>query len=60
MATIINSLEVIVDQPSAGGAAPGAPPRPQTPAPPAPPLRPRDLEDVLERQALTAARLAAH
>ncbi len=55
MATIINTLEVVIDQPGAGPApAPAAPARPQ------PPLTPRDLEDVLERQARVAIRLAAH
>ena len=56
MATIINTLEVVVDRPGAGAApAPAAPPKPA-----AAPLTPRDLEDVLERQAWTAIRLAAH
>ncbi len=55
MATIINTLEVVIDQPGAGPAAAAAPaPRPQ------PPLTPRDLEDVLERQLHAALRLAAH
>lgn len=56
MATIINTLEVVIDRPGPGGApAPAAPPKP-----PAPPLTPRDLEDVLERQERAAIRLAAH
>jgi hypothetical protein len=56
MATIINTLEVIVDQPG-----PGRTPAPVTPPkPPAPPLTPRDLEDVFERQARAAIRLVAH
>lgn len=53
MAIIVNTLEVVVDQPGTPGAA-------TTPAPPAPPLTPRDLEDVLERQARAAIRLMAH
>ena len=57
MATIINTLEVVLDQPAAGRApaATAAPPKP-----PAPPLTPRDLEDILERQVRTAIRLVAH
>jgi len=57
MATIINTLEVVIDQP-APGRAPAATTAP--PAPPAPPLTPRDLDDILERQARTALRLIAH
>jgi hypothetical protein len=53
MATIINTLEVVLEQ--APKAAPQAPP-----PKPAPPLTPRDLEDVLERQARAVVRLAAH
>ena len=55
MATIINKLEVVLDQPAGKAAAPTA-----TPKPPAPPLAPHDVEDILERQARTAIRLAAH
>jgi hypothetical protein len=56
VATIINTLEVVVDQPGVVRAPAAAAP----PKPPAPPLTPRDLEDVVERQAWTAIRLAAH
>jgi hypothetical protein len=55
MATIINTLEVVLEQPSPQQGAPAAPPKP-----PSPPLTPRDLEDVLERQMRTVVRLAAH
>jgi hypothetical protein len=54
MATIINTLEVVLDQPVASPAAP--PP----PGKPAPPLAPGDIQDVIERQARNAVRLAAH
>jgi hypothetical protein len=55
MATIINTLEVVLEQPLPQQGAPMAPPKP-----PSPPLTPRDLEDVLERQMRTVVRLAAH
>ena len=53
MATIINTLEVVLDQP-VSGPAPAPPPKP------APQMSPRDLEDVIERQTRAATRLAAH
>ncbi|HZT75356.1 MAG TPA: hypothetical protein VFA27_01765 [Vicinamibacterales bacterium] len=56
MATIINTLEVVLEQPTASPAA-------TAPAPPKPaplPLTPRDLEDVIERQARAFMRVAAH
>lgn len=56
MATIINTLEVIVDQPGPGRALPTTTP----PKPPAPPLTPRDIEDVIERHARNVIRLMAH
>jgi hypothetical protein len=54
MATIINTMEVVLEQ---------APPKPAPQTAPSgqtPPLTPRDLEDVLERQVRAVARLAAH
>jgi hypothetical protein len=57
VATIINTLEVVVDQPSPGAAA--APPT-SPPKPPAPPLTPRDLDDVFARQVRNLLRVAAH
>ena len=56
MAIIINTLEVVVDQPGPGRTPPPVSP----PKPPPAPLTPRDLEDVRERLAWTAQRLAAH
>jgi len=55
VATIINTLEVLLEQPSAQQAAPAAPPKP-----PSAPLTPRDLEDVFERQRRAVVRLSAH
>jgi hypothetical protein len=56
VATIINKLEVVLEQPVAkAGVPPPTPPK----APPLP-LAPYDVEDILERQARTAIRLAAH
>jgi hypothetical protein len=56
MATIINTLEVVLEAPAAAKQpAPATPPK----APPAP-LTPRDLEDILERQMRAVVRLAAH
>ena len=52
MATIINTLEVIVEQPR-------QPPAGQVPAPRTTPA-PNDIADVLERQTRDAARLLAH
>ncbi len=56
MATIINTLEVILDQPIKPAPASGPP----QPKPPSGPLTPRDVDDILERQARTLIRLAAH
>ena len=58
MATIINTLEVVLDQPvkPAQPLAPG--PAPQRP--PSGPLTPLDVDDILERQARLAMRVAAH
>jgi hypothetical protein len=53
MATIINTLEVIVEPPQP--AAAGVPP-----APALPPSAPHDLMDVLDRRARYAARIFAH
>jgi hypothetical protein len=53
MATIINTLEVIVEPPRPASA--GAP----SPTPPQPPA-PHDLVDVWERRARYAARVFAH
>ena len=55
VATIINTLEVVLEKSPAQPAAQAAPPK----TPPAP-LTPRDLEDVLERQMRMVVRLAAH
>ena len=55
MATIINTLEVVLEPPPAQPAAQAGPPKP-----PPSPLTPRDLEDVLERQLRGVARVAAH
>jgi hypothetical protein len=49
MATIINSLEVVLEPPAAP---------PPAPAPPPPP--PHDTWDVVERRARYAARVYAH
>jgi hypothetical protein len=54
MATIINTLEVIIEPPT-----PAAADAPQA-APASAPLTPHDLADVAERRARLAARLAAH
>jgi hypothetical protein len=54
VATIINTLEVVLEQPMAQQGAPAAPPKPSAP------LTPRDLEDVFERQRRSVVRLAAH
>jgi hypothetical protein len=56
MATIINTLEVVLDQP----VKPAAPSGPPQTKPPAGPLTPRDVDDIIERQARTIVRLAAH
>jgi hypothetical protein len=57
MATIINTLEVTMEQPreptAAGGTASAA-------AAPAVALAPRDIEDILDRQSRGAARRFAH
>jgi hypothetical protein len=55
MATIINTLEVVIEQPKTPGPAelplaPNAPPQ----------FAPRDLSDILQRQSRQAARLRAH
>jgi hypothetical protein len=57
MATIINTLEVMLEQPI----------KPQQPTPTPTPLRPasgplspRDVDDIVERQARMAIRVAAH
>jgi hypothetical protein len=57
MATIINTLEVMLDQPI----------KPQPPSPSPTPIRPpsgpltaRDVDDIVERQARMAIRVAAH
>ena len=56
MATIINPLEVILDQPvKPAQATPAAPQRP-----PSGPLTPLDIDDIVERQARIVMRVAAH
>jgi hypothetical protein len=55
MAVIINELEVVVEQPKQAAPGDGA----RAPAAARPPT-PRDIADVLERQARYAARLLAH
>ena len=55
MATIINTLEVVLEP-----AKPGlAPPGPAAGQPPVP-LAPQDLHDILEREERIAMRLFAH
>ena len=59
MATIINTLEVVLDQPVKPAQLPPASgPPPQRP--PSGPLTPRDVDDIFERQARMAMRVAAH
>jgi hypothetical protein len=58
MATIINTLEVVLDQPTKAAPAPAAGPLPQRP--PSGPLTPLDVDDIFERQARLAMRVAAH
>lgn len=58
MATIINTLEVVLDQPTKATS-----PTPATPSPqraPSGPLTPLDVDDIFERQARVALRVAAH
>jgi hypothetical protein len=57
MATIINTLEVVLDQPAKAAPVPAGPP-PQRP--PSGPLTPLDVDDIFERQARVAMRVAAH
>ena len=58
MATIINTLEVVLDQPVKPAQLPPSGPPPQRP--PSGPLTPRDVDDIVERQARMAMRVAAH
>jgi len=58
MATIINTLEVTLEQPQAARPPAGEPARP-APAPARAPA-PADLADVLERQGALLARVLAH
>ncbi len=57
MATIINALEVVLEQPQTQpSAADTSPPPPEE----EPVLRPVDLADIAERDMRNAARLTAH
>jgi hypothetical protein len=59
MATIINTLEVVLEPPrQVGPPGGGSAPEPSSTA--APPLTPADLADVAERRARYVARLVAH
>ena len=58
MATIINTLEVVLDQPTKATSPTPAMPSPQRP--PSGPLTPLDVDDIFERQARVALRVAAH
>lgn len=57
MATIINTLEVVLDQPTKAAPAPANQPLQR---PPSGPLTPLDVDDIFERQARVAMRVAAH
>lgn len=58
MSVIINDFEVVVEPPaeSAGSQAPAE----QEEAPPQPPMGPRDVRDIVRRQAMREARVRAH
>jgi hypothetical protein len=60
MATIINTLEVVLEAPKQGGGPQPPAGAAQAPAAAAQQLTPADIADVAERRARLAARLAAH
>ena len=59
MSVIINDFEVVVEPPAESEAAERSRAQPEG-APAAPPIGPRDVRDMLRRQARREARVRAH